>query len=104
MIPTTWRMLCGVAGLRETASSGEDKLGRLRGKWTGWSNQLAIAIHPAQIFLPVPGVIHSSPSTNRDGGGTNRGGEVIDDERLAVDLLQYYTMAIPHLVHLTAKV
>ena len=97
-------MLCGVARLSETASSGEDKLGRPRGKWTGWPDQLAIAIHPAQIFLPIPGVIHSSPITNRDSGGTNRGGEVIDDEQLAVDLLQYCTMAIPHLVHLTAKV
>jgi hypothetical protein len=104
MIPTMWRMLCGVARLSETTSSSEDKLGRLRGKWTGWPDQLAIAIHPAQIFLPIPGVIHSSPSTNRDGGGMNRGGEVVDDERMAVDLLQYCTMAIPHLVHLTAKV
>ena len=90
--------------MSETASSGEDKLGRPRGKWTGWPDQLAIAIHPAPDLLPILGVIHSSPSTNQDGGGTNRGGEVVDGERLAVDLLQYCTMAIPHSVHLTVKV
>jgi hypothetical protein len=75
-ILTTWRMLCGVARLSETASSGDGKLGRPCGKWIGRPDQLAIAIHPAPDLFTHPQCYpffteHESPRQNLDLGASS---------------------------------
>jgi hypothetical protein len=55
-------------GIRSTAAnSGDDNLGRPRGKWAWRPDQLAIETYPTTDLFIAPSVIHSSSSTNLPG-------------------------------------